>query len=802
MINIDLVTEALHYIGKNHPEYKAVQIGAMDGINYDNTRGFFDMYKWNTILVEPIPEIFQELKENLKDRENLLYENSAISPKEGKLKMLTVPLSAIEENNLHPGYKGMSAAYPLKNGFGSDYQRDIDVKSKYGIDIEVDCITFDTLVSKHNFNDVNILVCDAEGYDWEIFKSIDLNKYNLQFIRLEYFNLTEEEKTQLKTKFDNAGYTYFIDGQDIDAVKKELFEKLVKTKQPEQVNEKDNVTLVTGLWDIQRNDRPFGEIYIPRFKSLLKVDIPMIIFLPKEFHSIVWEVRKPENTQVITLELEDLVQNYFGPHKDNFTGLFNSEKWRNITGEHGWLKLSPQASYINYNPVVMSKMFLLHDASIYNTFDTDYFYWIDAGLNMTVHEGILADKEVYKKIPNITDPFLFLSFPYKPAGEIHGFDQAEAERIAGSSIDYVCRGGFFGGHKEFLKTANSTYYSLLQKTLASGHMGTEESIFTIMSYLEPENYRRSKIGISGHILDFLNHVQNDTVEITEIPKKKSHLRQPVYDLNKYKTNLYILTFNFPKQLIHTINSMKKVPEWLEKPNLILIDNSTDPVAQQKNQEIAKEYNFEYIWLEGNKGICGGRQKAAEHFHESDSDFYFFFEDDMTSNPPEEEGKFCRNGLRKYIPNLYSILHKIILKEDFDYLKLSFTEVYWDNNIQTSWYNVPQAVRSEFWPEYDKLPITGIDPNAPRTKFNRIDSINEVAYINGDVTYTNWPMIMSRKGNQKVFIDTKWAAPFEQTWMSHVFQLQQKGEINAAVLLASPIWHDRILYYKPDERREN
>ena len=175
MINIDLVTEALHYIGKNHPEYKAVQIGAMDGINYDNTRGFFDMYKWNTILVEPIPEIFQELKENLKDRENLLYENSAISPKEGKLKMLTVPLSAIEENNLHPGYKGMSAAYPLKNGFGSDYQRDIDVKSKYGIDIEVDCITFDSLVSKYNFNDVNILVCDAEGYDWEIFKSIDLN---------------------------------------------------------------------------------------------------------------------------------------------------------------------------------------------------------------------------------------------------------------------------------------------------------------------------------------------------------------------------------------------------------------------------------------------------------------------------------------------------------------------------------------------------------------------------------------------------------------------------------------------------
>jgi len=798
MINIDLASEALHYIGKNHPEYKAVQIGACDGISFDNTRGFFDMYKWNTILVEPIPEIFEKLKINLKDRENLIYEQSAIGPVASKLKMLTIPLSAIEANDLHPGYIGMSATYPLKNGFGSNYDRDIEVKTKYGVDIEVNCITFDTLIQKHQFENVNILVCDAEGYDWEIFKHIDLSKYNLQFIRLEYMNLNEEDQNALKTKLELAGYIYDITGEDIDAIKKELYTKLTKKETPE----KDNLTLVTGLWDIARTDRPFSDIYIPRFKSLLKVDLPMILFLPENLQSIVWEIRKPENTHIVTLELEDLTNGIFGPHKDKFSNLFESNEWRNITGEHGWLKASPQATYKHYNPVVMSKMFLLHDASIYNNFDTDYFYWIDAGLNITVHEGILTDKEVYKKIPAITDPFLFLSFPYKPAGEIHGFDQAKAEKITGEDISYVCRGGFFGGHREFIGSANSTYYALLDKTLSSGAMGTEESIFTIMSYIQPENYRRSKIGINGHIVEFLNKVKDNTVEITKIPEKKSYLRQAVYDISKYKTNLYILTFNFPEQLLYTIDSMKKVPEWLEKPNLVLLDNSTDSVAQLKNEEIAKEYGFEYIWLEGNTGICGGRQAAAEHFDKSDSDFYFFFEDDMTSNPPEFKNDFCRNGLRKYIPNLYNILHKVMLKEEFDYLKLSFTEVYWDNNIQTSWYNVPQGIREKFWPEYSKLPVTGIDPNAPRTKFNIVNSVDQVAYIDGDITYTNWPMIMSKKGNKKVFIDTKWDHPYEQTWMSHVFQKQQEGEIKAAVLLASPIWHERIKYYKPEERREN
>ena len=139
--------------------------------------------------------------------------------------MLTVPIKLIKENNLEGGYKGMSATYPLKNGFGSDYQRDIDVKAKFGVDIKVPCLTFDSLIEKHNFKDVNILICDIEGYDWEVFKTIDLNKYDLKFIRLEYINLTEQEKEELKLKLTSNGYTYNISHQDIDAIKTEIYNK-------------------------------------------------------------------------------------------------------------------------------------------------------------------------------------------------------------------------------------------------------------------------------------------------------------------------------------------------------------------------------------------------------------------------------------------------------------------------------------------------------------------------------------------------------------------------------------------------
>ena len=57
MIDKNLITEALHYIGNKHPEYKAVQIGAMDGINFDNTRGFFDMYTYSFICEDIMQKV-------------------------------------------------------------------------------------------------------------------------------------------------------------------------------------------------------------------------------------------------------------------------------------------------------------------------------------------------------------------------------------------------------------------------------------------------------------------------------------------------------------------------------------------------------------------------------------------------------------------------------------------------------------------------------------------------------------------------------------------------------------------------
>lgn len=565
-----------------------------------------------------------------------------------------------------------------------------------------------------------------------------------------------------------------------------------------------NTTIVSGLWDIKRHNRNFDH-YIEAFEKFLSIDQPMYLYVPEELEDFVWQYRSEENTHVKIFNLED-VKNMYDPFWDKTQEIRTSEEW---VARAGWLEDSPQYKLEYYNPIVQSKMFMLNDASIFNPFDTEYFYWLDAGITNTVPDGHLRDEPVLDSLHKFTteDEFMFVAFPYEANNEIHGFEYPAINQYASDDVKYVCRGGLFGGHKKAINDANGEYYALLSTTLGDGYMGTEESIFSIMAHLNPYKYRKFDIESNGLIVKLTQDIIDGTAKLSELDGnfvKKRFENNKVVPNNvtkDLKTNLYMLTFNMPEQLTHTINTMIETEGLMTHPTKYIFDNSTDKEAARANQSIAEMHGFEYVPMEGNIGICGGRQAVAEHFDKSDADFYLFFEDDMTFNGKDQEGEFCRNGFRKFIPNIYEIIHKIAYVEGFDFLKMSFTEVYFDNDNQCSWYNVPDDVRKEHFPDYHKLPVLGLDPNCPKTEWNTMNTIDGVAYISGDVYYGNWPMIVSKEGNKKMFIDQTWEHPHEQTWMSHMFQLTKEGKLSPAILLASPIWHDRIVFYNADERIE-
>jgi hypothetical protein len=564
-------------------------------------------------------------------------------------------------------------------------------------------------------------------------------------------------------------------------------------------SEMPDVTIVTGLWNMGRSElssdfsRPY-EDYKLKFSELMKAPVNMFIYVSKEDEEFIWQHRSKHNTFVKIMELSEM---------DSWFEFFNQVQDIRIKpewfGQAGWLTESPQAKLKYYNPLVMSKMFMLNNATFFNPFDSQYFYWIDAGITNTVNAGYFSHDRVFDNLSTYSkavDGFIFLSYPYEDGHEIHGFPRPELTKYAEvPHVKYVCRGGFFGGEKSSINAMNGIYHTLLSETLHKGLMGTEESIFTIISYLYTDKIHRFEISGDGLIWPFFEAIKDVDNLIKQLPPEPLTVKNA-------KSIIYILGFNSPTQFKDTAEAIQTAdPIMFEKCKKVLINNSIDESMFAEYDSLCETLGFEEIHRD-NLGVCGGRQFAAEHFEESGADFYLFFEDDMMINSKETEAEVCPNGFRKYIPNLYEKIVSIMIKENFDFLKLSFSEFYGNNSKQWAWYNVPQKVRTEIWPDYDKLPEHGLDPNSPKTKFNTIGIHAEVPYITGEVYYSNWPQIVSRTGNQKMFLNTKWARPYEQTWMSYMFQETINGNLHPGILLASPITHIRTSFYGGENRKES
>jgi hypothetical protein len=262
----------------------------------------------------------------------------------------------------------------------------------------------------------------------------------------------------------------------------------------------------------------------------------------------------------------------------------------------------------------------------------------------------------------------------------------------------------------------------------------------------------------------------------------------------------VITFNSPKQFETLIISMLDYdPNFIHKTKKFLLDNSTDLTTTQRYRELCDEYDFIHI-KKNNIGITGGRVFIAEHFNDQETlSHYYFFEDDMEFYSGKDVT--CKNGFVRNIDNLFDKSIEIIKKENFDYLKLNFTEFYGSHNKQWSWYNVSQEFREKHWPNNPKLPKQGLDPYSPNLEFKHIKSHKGLAYVSGEIYLSNWPIVMTKEGNYNCYIKTKFQHPYEQVLMSHCYQETIKGNIKPGLLLATPTEHHRFDFYEGSLRKE-
>lgn len=216
----DIANVLYHYsMAKEHKCY-FIQIGAYDGISNDLIYSFVKELDWHGCLVEPIHENYNHLIQNyLHKNEKLSFFNVALGNKDGVAEMYTIQKNI---DNALPEW-----CYQLSS---FNYQT-ITSHSKYEPKIEssihtqlVNVISFDTLLKKLNYPKVDILIIDAEGYDYEILKSINWSNIHPDIIIFEYVHITRSELNSIFEKFHLIDYKCYLSKEDCLCVNSKLSE--------------------------------------------------------------------------------------------------------------------------------------------------------------------------------------------------------------------------------------------------------------------------------------------------------------------------------------------------------------------------------------------------------------------------------------------------------------------------------------------------------------------------------------------------------------------------------------------------
>jgi len=462
---------------KKDNEVFCLSVGSMDGHFHDTMAGYISLYRWAGLFIEPLPDAFKALsnyyREHLKN-EKAILENVAVSNEMRVETMCYIPWDKIDSLELDVPLKGMSSFIPPVNGFDSD-EKSKALLDEHGEMCEVPVVVLDSLLEKHNIERIDYVTVDTEGHDYWVFEGFNFEKYRPKVIKFELFNSEDGNLSKLFDRLIAAGYTLCNqEGCDIMAFENEHLEFLKNNnrwseveklglcientgyrldkdgnyvdapeniasgdddyeepqpvayqleEQQEEVKEKpaqvysnegpSKTTIVTGIWDLKRDTladsfkRPFSH-YTDKLVQLLETDAPMIVYVDPEYESLVWEHRSPENTQVIAKAAEEF-KTWFEFY-DQVQKIRSNPEWYN---KASWLPESTQAGLELYNPMVMSKMFMLNDARISNPFDTDYFLWVDGAITNTIHPGYFTHDKVINKIHHYLQKFLFVCFPYE-----------------------------------------------------------------------------------------------------------------------------------------------------------------------------------------------------------------------------------------------------------------------------------------------------------------------------------------------------------------------------------------------------
>ncbi len=213
--NLDL---RLEFIVFHHLEsiadrpFQIVQIGAFDGKSYDDAvHQFFSDPRFQGLLVEPQPLIFERLQQTYSGNDQVILENAAIANIDGQLDLYAVDTSRPELPEWLDGCASFSKEVVLK------YEDRFPTLPDHIVTLVVPCMTLTSLLEKYQVQQIDLLQIDVEGYDYEVIKMVDLENNKPAIIRFERAHLSESDLEECYDLLFDHGYKIALDGIDVMA---------------------------------------------------------------------------------------------------------------------------------------------------------------------------------------------------------------------------------------------------------------------------------------------------------------------------------------------------------------------------------------------------------------------------------------------------------------------------------------------------------------------------------------------------------------------------------------------------------
>ncbi len=185
---------------------KIIQVGSNDGITDDYVRKIIKKYNLTGVLVEPLPGSFKKLRENYKNINNLNLVNKALD-KDNKVKKFY----QVGDKYLNFYHQNIN----VLSSFNRDHLIKWGINKKHIESINVECINWTKIFTDYNFEDVQIVCIDTEGYDHILIENLISETKVRPVIVFEWVNIPNIELKKTFSILKKSNYEFMKFQKDI-----------------------------------------------------------------------------------------------------------------------------------------------------------------------------------------------------------------------------------------------------------------------------------------------------------------------------------------------------------------------------------------------------------------------------------------------------------------------------------------------------------------------------------------------------------------------------------------------------------